>query len=608
MRCLVISDGSSETAHPLPSISATIGSDSDNDICLRARGVSRSHAVLLNDEDEGFVLRDLGSRNGIIVGEEKVSEVVLREGTSVRLGRATLSIADRSTSNVILGVAIEHSPRKKPLQTEEDPPRREQTSPARAIGLIRQIESAAHTRRAIEDLESEIMGLLEIRGMFLTTGSDASEASLLFSIGEIPDDEHLERLDIELASRGANRITLSSIAGSSFLTTTIRTKKKTTTLVAWKRAGSTLWEWQADLFSYLASSLTGRPKAARQHGGQTPRSGLDLPEGIVRGSSPVISALYRELESTIASDLDVLVWGETGVGKEHVARLIHLSGPTSEGPFLAINCAAIPRDLLEAELFGVRKHVATGVEPRKGLFLEAQGGTLFLDEISELEGRLQAKLLRAMQEREVLPIGATRPEKFDVRVISSSNRDLRQLIEKGAFRADLYYRLRGLTFHVPSLRDRIEDLPQLALHFAREAARRNDRHITGITRRALSLLRSHSWPGNIRELKLEIERAVLVARDGGSIGAEHFDTSHWNARPLAATGRDDATPAGHRVAPPGTGDDFGRPLQERIDELERKSILEALARARGNKSAAARLLGISRNGLTDKIKRLGLDS
>jgi transcriptional regulator with PAS, ATPase and Fis domain len=316
------------------------------------------------------------------------------------------------------------------------------------------------------------------------------------------------------------------------------------------------------------------------------------------GTSAAFQALLPQIEAIVRSDFNVLLHGETGTGKEVFARLIHGSGRQERGRLVAINCAAIPAELLEAELFGVAARVATNVDPRQGLFVQAHGGTLFLDEVGELPERLQAKLLRVLQEHEVMPLGASAPRKVDVRVIAASNRDLAQGVREGSFRPDLYFRLRGLELHLPPLRERKEDLPHLVLAFAGRAASKHRKRLRGVSRGALRLLLEHDWPGNVRELESEVERAVLLCPDGGLLQREHFlipgspPPRNQEPRPPVP-----ATPEAGTTS---------QSLQEQVEALERQAIFAALAAARGNKTAAARALGITRNGLAFKMKRLGI--
>jgi transcriptional regulator with PAS, ATPase and Fis domain len=266
---------------------------------------------------------------------------------------------------------------------------------------------------------------------------------------------------------------------------------------------------------------------------------------------------------------------------------------------VAINCAAIPSELLEAELFGVHGRVATGVDPRPGRFAQAEGGSLFLDEIGELPDRLQAKLLRVLQEREILPLGAVNPRPIHLRVIAASNRNLLQLSRDGAFRPDLYYRLSALRFDLPALRDRREDIPGLTLAFANEAAARHHKNVRGISRSALAALIDYDWPGNIRELRNQVQRAMLICEPNGLLDASHFELeppAHPSPR------------APEAVAVQSASNEPLAPMHRQVEALERGAIARALVQCNGNRSAAARLLGITRNGLALKLRRLGLSS
>jgi two-component system NtrC family response regulator len=337
--------------------------------------------------------------------------------------------------------------------------------------------------------------------------------------------------------------------------------------------------------------LRFRPQAVRvmQGASPMPTPGLAFPEGYVRGESTAMATLYGQMRPLVASDVPVLILGETGVGKEYVARTLHLSSPRSKGPFVAINCAAIPADLLEAELFGIGKGIATGVTERPGKFQLAQRGTLFLDEIGDMPLALQAKLLRAIQEKEVQPVGSA-PVAVDIRVIAATNTDLVQRIEDGRFRRDLYYRVAGYALRVPPLRERREDVPSLVEGLVRGLCREARRSVRGVTLRAVRALSDYAWPGNVRELEHELRRLVYHCPDG-----EAIDSSMLSEHVLSA-------PAAE--APAGTDDDLD--LERQVRGVELRLIRAALARSGGNRTQAARLLGISRNGLALKIEKLGI--
>jgi DNA-binding NtrC family response regulator len=233
----------------------------------------------------------------------------------------------------------------------------------------------------------------------------------------------------------------------------------------------------------------------------------------VVGASTTMQEVFGLIQGAARTDLSVLVTGESGTGKELVAKAIHYNGPRRRGPFVALNCAAIPETLLESELFGHVRGAFTGAATaRKGLVEEAHGGTLFLDEISEMSVTLQAKLLRVLEDREVRPLGSNRATVVEFRAIASTNRDPKAQVEAGTFRADLYYRLNVIGIHLPPLRDRAGDVPRLARHFVEEFAAQQQRPIRGLTPEAMALAEAYRWPGNVRELENAIERAVAFAR------------------------------------------------------------------------------------------------
>ncbi len=328
---------------------------------------------------------------------------------------------------------------------------------------------------------------------------------------------------------------------------------------------------------------------------------------IVANSAPMLE-MFSLMEAAAASSISVLIEGETGAGKELVARAIYRTSSRAKGPFMALNCAAIPDGLMETELFGHRRGAFTGaLEDKPGLFRAASGGVLFLDEVGDMPLAMQAKLLRAIEEREVTAVGDTRPHKVDVRLLAATNRDLRAAIAERSFRQDLYYRLAALTIKVPPLRQRREDIPSLASLFLRRAAQQHRKRIDGLTPEALDLLTQFDWPGNVRQLQNEIERAVAVARDGDAISPRHLSpelVASQVKRPTTAPQARayDATPpvsvlSGSQVS-----------LAARLAECERKIIAEALNQHNHNVSRTALALGISRITLQKKMKEYSLRS
>jgi two-component system response regulator PilR (NtrC family) len=302
------------------------------------------------------------------------------------------------------------------------------------------------------------------------------------------------------------------------------------------------------------------------------------------------------------SQAPVHISGESGTGKELVARMIHESGPRSDGPFVAINCGAIPSELMESEFFGHRKGSFTGaVSDKIGLVQTAEGGTLFLDEVADLPLNMQVKLLRVIQEKTIRPVGDNDENAVDVRILSATHRDLAGLVERGNFREDLFYRINVIELRVPSLRERTGDIPELAEHILRRLARRaaSDRTVE-ITPETLALLASYSFPGNVRELENVLERAQTLSLDG-RIRPEDIRLRNVPRH----TGQ--AQPA----TPPATAgpdaDSGSAALGERLEDLERDAIIRALEQTRYNKTAAARLLGVTFRALRYRIKKLGIE-
>ncbi len=298
------------------------------------------------------------------------------------------------------------------------------------------------------------------------------------------------------------------------------------------------------------------------------------------GRSAAFRQLLAQARLLAARDVPTLVRGETGTGKELVASLLHAAGPRAKGPLVRFNCAAIPAELAEAELFGHAKGAFTGADgARPGFFRQAHGGTLVLDEIGELPLALQAKLLRAAQDGEVQPVGAGRTERVDVRIVACTHRDLRVEVAAGRFREDLFYRLSVVELHVPPLRERREDVPLLVEAFRRSWSRRFGLDDVHFTPEVIEALECRDWPGNVRELENAVAR-LLALSTGGAVGPEALD------RMAGSTG--------------------GGSLRERVAAFERARIEEMLAQTGGNQSEAARRLGLTRVTLIDKMKRHGL--
>jgi DNA-binding NtrC family response regulator len=308
----------------------------------------------------------------------------------------------------------------------------------------------------------------------------------------------------------------------------------------------------------------------------------DADESLI-GSSPSMREVQKTIGLVADSDATVLITGETGTGKEVVARTIHRVGARRSGPFMALNCAAIPPDLLESELFGHVKGAFTGaILERKGAFREASGGMLFLDEIGDMDLAMQAKILRAIQEREVTPVGG-KPQKVDVRIVAATHRDLEQWVKQGRFREDLFYRLNVVPIELQPLRKRISDILPLAEHFLAIASSPK-KHLSD---EAAERLTGHAWPGNVRELRNAMERVAVLCRSN-IVAASDLDFLTVSAANTQESGGDD----GH--------------LSSAVEKLERRLIAEALTESKGNRAEAARRLGIHRQLLHAKAEKYGL--
>jgi two-component system, NtrC family, response regulator AtoC len=311
---------------------------------------------------------------------------------------------------------------------------------------------------------------------------------------------------------------------------------------------------------------------------------------LVKGTHPVMEKILNISERVAATDSTVMISGESGTGKELIARFIHSNSKRASNPFIAVNCGAIPSDLLESEMFGHERGAFTGaVGSRMGLFQLANGGTIFLDEIGEMSTALQVKLLRVLQEREIRPVGADRTIKVDVRVIAASNRELAVEVEKGRFREDLFYRLQVIPILVPPLRERRSDIPMLVQHFLEKHNQQRGVNPCRIADDAMVHLWEYDWPGNVRELENLIERMVILSEDG----VIRVDSLPPNIRSFISD----------KKIPRPTLTEEGIDLNQAVEEFEYRLIDEALRRTKGNKQAAARLLGLKRTTLVAKLRR-----
>ena len=575
---------------------SSMGSRTGNTIVLPVRGVSRQHAVL-KCTPAALTLEDMGSRNGTRVNGVRVQRTRLEPGDEIRLGPVTLRLEEVDPEDAALAIAVNGTDRSDPGLPAAD----STGVPLEESGRIGVALLETLLDRVGRAGEPDLPDLVSLLGRALGARSVCAfetvdgEPVALATYGPLPDPLQQSGIVefLRHAPSSGGRITAFSLEGERPLSCAVvgGHASERIGLVATGKLRSSRPETEAVLRIVLGALQRPR-ETPRPAAPAAAAPDLSFTEGYVAGDSPAMRALYAQMRPLVRGDLPVLLLGETGVGKELLARTLHDSSPRRRGPFVAINCAAIPADLLEAEMFGIGKGVATGVAERRGKFQTAEGGTLLLDEIGDMPPELQVKLLRALQEKEVQPVGGAAAA-VDIRVIAATNSDLQRRMEEGRFRRDLYFRVAGFALRVPPLRERREDIPALVESFARTFAREHGKPVRGITVKALRTLVGYAWPGNVRELQHEVGRLVALCPQG-----EAVDSTMVSPHILGALPED--THAEH-AAPTDSLD-----MEKNVDALERRLISQALAQARGNRTRAARLLGISRNGLAIKMERLGL--
>jgi two-component system response regulator PilR (NtrC family) len=345
-----------------------------------------------------------------------------------------------------------------------------------------------------------------------------------------------------------------------------------------------------DQLRMLVRSALKLPRPAQRRAAEEEAQPAAPGAPLLIGRSGPMQAVRGMIDRLARTQAPIHISGESGSGKELAARLVHVQGPRSDGPFIPVNCGAIPENLMESEFFGYRKGAFTGAAAdREGFFQAADGGTLFLDEVADLPLPMQVKLLRAIQEKKVRRVGSTSEESADVRIISATHRSLADEVQSGKFRQDLYYRLNVIELRMPALREMREDIPLLAEAMLGRQSAATDGKPPRLSAAALARLQEYEFPGNVRELENVLERALALTA-GGEIQAEDLQ--------LAPT----------RVTPePAQEEISGLPLQERLDTVERKAILDALEQTRYNRTAAAKLLGITFRALRYRMERLGIN-
>ena len=568
-----------------------------NTIVLGVRGVSRRHARLTLDAD-ALTLEDLGSKNGTMANGVRIQRTRLVSGDEVRIGPVLLRLEAVDAADTELAIVLSRG--ETPPLVGLPPKDTTAVSAEEGGGVGLQVVEGVLARLAVRPAPDLEGGLAVLRRELGAEGAAFFELTrsgtvILASSGE-GTELSLHRGLQDFARTGAGSaaaaVTSGSFEGQVPLACALRGGPGDRLgLALWGKARFGRSETERLLRVVLSLVDVFRPRPLHECTVRPGVRSLVFPEGYVPGDSTAMTSVYEQMKSLLQGDLPVLLLGETGVGKEYLAGILHASSARRSGPFVAVNCAAIPAELLESEMFGIRKGTATGVVERTGSFQRASGGTLFLDEIGEMPLALQAKLLRAVQEKQVQPVGGE-PVAVDIRVIAATNSDLQQRMDAGLFRRDLYYRVAGFALRVPALRERREDVDDLVLAFAQSFARETGKAVRGVTQKALQALKGYGWPGNVRELQHEVRRLVYLCPDGqaleSSMISEHILLAPQPVDPVTAE-----MPA-------------SLDLEANLGRLEGRLIREALGRAGGNRTQAARLLGISRNGLAIKMERLGI--
>ena len=627
--------GGVELALPLSEGPSSVGSDPFNELILDQDGVSRQHAMLVVEAGR-MLLVDRDSKNGSFVNCRRVRQAEVEVGDVVGFGPVELRVEELHPEDARLAVELPAiSGRQRPAQEwlETTVASRPRDHPLlRWFQLISRFAELLG-RSPGSGMAPALAALTEqlpAAGAWLVEPEDP--LAVVAAHGEI-DPKAVDEVTTTWRRRMAGAMSRSRASGAANagdrLTPGGRRRKIFVTRPA--ATGLLTVEPEGSRGLIVAGDFAGRrssepllatllelcvhlgPRPVRFGDRETAGAAeVVFPPGYIPGGSAAMQAVYAHMGSLADGDLPVLIAGETGVGKELIARSLHLSSTRRTAPLVAINCAAIPAELLEAELFGIGDRVATGVAGRRGVFQQAAGGTLLLDEIGEMPSELQAKLLRVLEEKQLRPVGAA-PVAIDVRVVAATNADLVGLIERRGFRRDLFFRIAGFVLRVPPLRERREDVPALVEGFLRRFSEAMGKPVRGVSLRALRALTEREWQGNVRELEHEVRRLVTVCPPGQAI-----ESSMVEASPLAGgrRSRDQGAPAGEgsgvvaAAVESEEAADWARAVGDQpgleLAALERELVREALKRAGGNQVKAAKLLGISRHGLRRRIDRYQL--
>jgi len=615
-----------DSTFPLEQQRFSIGRDPSNQLSIADNTISRRHCVLEKTAD-GFVVRDLGSRSGTVVNGASTSNALLQHGDRIALGDyafvyltetgeaepASVELYDQALTN-------EPTVRLPSQEASADDPKKLLQIPAsdrlaHELGTLLQLATRVGSVPDVESLQWQLLGpIFDLvpadRGAILLFGGSSEEISSAAAWdrqsgparGVNVSRTVVRKVVEERAGLLVNNVGTSAgfKPSASVFDEGIRSLLCVPLVLAEQTAGviyldSTRFrdrftEHHLKLLTAVAGiAVLALENARRWESLRNENQRLRTEAGIEHdmvGASPAVAAVLQKIARLAPSDANILIHGESGTGKELAARALHRNSPRADHPFIAINCAAISETLLESELFGHEKGAFTGaVATKPGQFELAEGGSIFLDEIGELAPALQAKLLRALQEREFYRVGGTRPVRVDIRVIAATNKDLAAEVAAGRYRQDLYYRLNVASFVMPALRDRKPDIPLLAQYFVDRFSRKCKRAVKGVSPQALASMTSYSWPGNVRELENAIERAMVLGSDDWILPEDLPETVLESPAPAGTT------PTRYHEA---------------VLAAKKELITKAVDQANGNYTEAARLLGLNPNYLHRLMRNLDL--
>jgi len=627
-RLVAVSGPLRESVFALPDAALSIGRDATNGLPIGDPSVSRRHCVIYR-EDAGYKVRDLDSRNGTLVNGEAVQDHWLHHLDEISVGDSVFRFLQDEDEKTSGASAVEFEEAQNTHATAEIRPQDvlylqpekilselpATSRLARNLNALLQISRVVHSIRDLDELQNQVLDLIfkvapAERGAILLDGTNGQEFRSMF--GRYRDPE--KQKAVQVSSTVAHRVLQQGVAvlGSyvpgdtrlgaveSLAALQVRSLLCVPLTIFHRTIGCIYLDTinVAERFNedhlQLVTAIAGISAVALENArrlqwleqeNQRLLNEVMLDRTLI-GESPKMKDVFQFLARVAPSDATVLIGGESGTGKELAARTIHRKSPRANKPFVAINCAAIPDNLLESELFGYEKGAFTGaVSQKKGRLEMAEGGVLFLDEVGELAPALQVKLLRVLQEREFERVGGTRPIHVDIRLIAATNRDLAEAARKGEFRQDLYFRLNVVNLNMPALRDHKEDIPMLVSFLVEKNCRKCGAKPKPLSREALACLQSYDWPGNVRELENTIERA-LVLGSADDILAEDLPENLLERAPAAGLGE-----AKYHSA---------------VKDLKKRLIQSALEEARGSYTDAAHILGVHPNYLHRLIRNLDL--